>query len=111
MNSETLGKIYELLNTFLPILCLTGIFYVMVVLPQRKKTLQHQNFLKALKKNDRVVMNSGIFGVIERLQEQEIRLLIAPGVTISVERSQIARLQETSVLGAKKSENTESLAS
>ena len=94
MSPEILGKIYELLNNFLPIACVMGIFYVMVVLPQRKKTVLQQNFLNNLKKGDQIVMNSGIFGVVERIADHEVRLTIANGVTISIEKGHIARLQQ-----------------
>ena len=94
MSPETLGKIYELLNNFLPIACVMGIFYVMVVLPQRKKTLLQQNFLGNLKKGDQIITNSGIFGVVEVVADHEVRLNIANGVTISIEKGHIARLQQ-----------------
>ena len=94
MNSEMLGKLYEILNTFLPIACLMGIFYVMVVLPQRKKVAEQKTMWDHLKKGEKVVMNSGIFGVIEAITEEKIHLRIAKDVVIEVEKSCISRLDE-----------------
>jgi preprotein translocase subunit YajC len=94
MNSEMLGKLYDVLNTFLPIACLMGIFYVMVVLPQRKKAAEQKTMWDHLKKGQTVVMNSGIFGVIEAITEEKIHLRIAKDVVIEVEKTSISRLDE-----------------
>ncbi len=94
MNSEMLGKLYEVLNTFLPIACLMGIFYVMVVLPQRKKAAEQKTMWDHLKKGQMVVMNSGIFGVIEMISGEKVHLRIAKEVVIEVEKSCISRLEE-----------------
>jgi len=94
MNSEILGKLYEILNMFLPIACLMGIFYVMVVLPQRKKAAEQKTMWDHLKKGQTVVMSSGIFGVIDAITEEKIHLRIAKDVIIEVEKTCISRLDE-----------------
>jgi preprotein translocase subunit YajC len=93
MNPETLGKVYTSLSSALPMIMMIGAFYFIMILPQRKKAAQQQEFLNGLKKDDRIVTNSGILGVIERIVDKEVRLTIANGVTISIEKSQIFRLQ------------------
>lgn len=97
MNPEILGKMYEILNTFLPIMCLVGIFYVMVVLPQRKKAAEQKTLLDHLKKGQTVVMNSGIFGTVDAVSEGKIHLRIAKDVVIEVEKSSVSRLQNDEV--------------
>ena len=89
-----LGKLYEVLNTFLPIACLVGIFYVMVVLPQRKKAAEQKTMWDHLKKGQTVVMNSGIFGVIEAVSQETLHLRIAKDVVIEVEKTSVSRLNE-----------------
>ena len=93
MNPEILGKVYEVLNTFLPILCLVGIFYVMVVLPQRKKAAEQKTLWDHLKKGQTVVTHGGIFGTIESVSEDSIHLRVARDVVMEVEKTSIARLK------------------
>ncbi len=93
MNPETLSKLYASLNSALPMIMMLGAFYFIMILPQRKKAAQQQEFLNGLKKDDRIVTNSGILGVIERIVDKEVRLTIANGVTISIEKGQILRHQ------------------
>ena len=90
MSSEMLTKIAE----YLPIMLFMGLFYVMMIVPQRKKAAQHQNFLNQLKKGDPIITSSGILGTIDRVSDQHVWMHIAPDVQISVEKSHIARMQE-----------------
>ena len=94
MNSEVLGKLYETLSTLLPIACLMTVLYVMVVLPQRKKSAEQKTMWDHLKKGQTVVMNSGIFGIIDAITEEKVHLRIAKDVVIEVEKTCIARLDE-----------------
>jgi preprotein translocase subunit YajC len=93
MSSEMLTKIAE----YLPMVLFMGIFYFMMIVPQRKKATQHHNFLNGLKKGDHIVTSSGIFGTIERISDQQVHLHIAQGVMV-VEKVQIARMQEQSAV-------------
>ncbi len=53
------------LLTMLPALAIIfAIFYVVIILPERKKQKSRQGLLDALKKNDRVVTIGGVCGVV-----------------------------------------------
>lgn len=58
------------------------VFYFLVMRPQARKQKDHQEFVTALKKGDRVLTNSGIFGTVEGLNEKYVILEIADGVRI-----------------------------
>jgi preprotein translocase subunit YajC len=46
-----------------------------------------------LKKNDQVVTSGGLYGRIEDIQGDQLRLEIAPGVIVKHERQQIAAVR------------------
>lgn len=81
-----------------PLLLIFGLFYFLIIIPQRKRQREAQALLAALKANDRVVTNSGIYGVITAVNDAKktvtLRITESPNVRIEIERSSIARLAE-----------------
>ena len=69
------------------------IFYFLVILPQQKRSKQQKALLEALKKGDKVVTASGIWGTISNLGKETVTLQIADSTKIRIQRDQIARLR------------------
>jgi preprotein translocase subunit YajC len=83
-------------NTFLsliPFALIFVIFYFLVILPQQKRTKQQKALLEALKKGDKVVTASGIWGTVTNLGKETVTLQIADSTKIRMQRDQIARLR------------------
>jgi len=68
-----------------------GIFYFLMIRPQRKRQKEHQELARELKKGDKVVTAGGIYGQIESLGEDSVVLKIESGATMRVDRNSIAR--------------------
>ncbi len=77
------------LFSLLPLILIFVVFYFLLILPQQKKQKQHQQLLNSLKKGDRVITSSGIYGTIANLKENIVSLVIADGVKVDIERSHI----------------------
>ncbi len=75
-----------------PIVLIFVIFYFLLIRPQQKKQKEHKNLLSALKKGDKVVTNSGMFGVISSINEEKniVVLRIADDVKVEYTKSSIA---------------------
>src|SRR5262249_10507432 len=54
----------SLIRNLVPILVIGVLFVFMLILPERKKQKQRQQMLEALKKGDRVMTSSGIYGTV-----------------------------------------------
>jgi preprotein translocase subunit YajC len=78
---------------WLPIILIFTIMYLFILRPQAKRQREHQEMLKTLNKNDRVVTAGGIYGTIAGIKEKEniIILEIDKNVKIEVARSSISR--------------------
>jgi len=63
------GGLFGGLGVFLPIILMVGIFYFLVILPQKKQQQQLKDMIAALKINDEVVTNGGIIGRIKEIRE------------------------------------------
>ena len=79
--------------SFLPLIILFGIFYFLMIRPQQRRMKQHQQMITNLKRNDTVVLNSGVIGKVVRVEEKEVGLEIAQGVTIKVVKGMIAEVR------------------
>ena len=64
-----------------------------VIMPQQKRSKQQKVLLEALKKGDKVVTASGIWGTVTNLGKETVTLQIADSTKIRMQRDQIARLR------------------
>ena len=58
----------------LPMVLIFGIFYFLVIRPEKNKQKEHQNLVANLKKNDEVVTSSGIHGTVVNVKETTVVL-------------------------------------
>ena len=87
----------DVITQMVPFLVMIGIFYFLLIRPQATKAKKHQDFLKTLKRGDRVLTNSGIFGTVEGLNDNFVTLEVSNGVKIRLLRSYVAQsIQEVS---------------
>lgn len=77
----------------LPFAVILAIFYVLILLPMKRRQRKVADFQANLKIGDKVVTTSGIYGAITRLSESTVRLQIADKVTIEVARAGIGGYQ------------------
>ena len=81
------------LLTIVPFALIFIIFYFLLIRPQRKKEKQLKALLEALKKGDKVITSSGIWGTVTNLGKETVTLQIADNTKIKMQREQIARLR------------------
>jgi preprotein translocase subunit YajC len=74
-------------------LALFVLFYFLMIRPQQRRMKQHQDMLGAIKRGDTVVLSSGVIGKIVRVEDTEVGLEIATGVTVKVRKTMIAEVQ------------------
>ncbi|MPZ74243.1 MAG: preprotein translocase subunit YajC [Nitriliruptorales bacterium] len=79
------------LTTFLPLLLIVAVFYLLLIRPQQRKAKQHQALVRSIGTGDRVVTIGGIHGTVESIDDDTIRIEIAPGTVITMTRAAIAR--------------------
>jgi preprotein translocase subunit YajC len=83
---------------FLPFLLILVVIYFLMLRPQMKKQKQQQKMLSELKKGDRVVTNSGMFGTIVGINEKDNIVVLKVGEETKIEflKSSIAGTVKTS---------------
>lgn len=87
------GGPQEMLIQFLPLVGLVVLFYFLMIRPQQRRMKLHQAMISNVKRNDTVVLNSGVIGKVVRVEDKEVGLEIAQGVTIKVVKSMISEVR------------------
>ena len=82
----------NMLMQFLPLLVIFGIFYLLLIMPMRKRQKKHQEMLKAITKGDRVVTTGGIFGTVVAVEDDVVSLRVAENVKLQIALSAVAGL-------------------
>lgn len=72
-----------------------GLFYVMLIKPQKKQQQQHQSMLNSLQVGESVITIGGMKGVITHINDNELKLQVAKGVEIEFLRSAIGRKDDS----------------
>lgn len=81
------------LGMFLPLIIIFVLFYFLMILPQRRREKQLREQLNTLKKNDKVMTQGGIIGVVSYIGENndEVTLRLEEG-KMRVAKSAITRI-------------------
>jgi preprotein translocase subunit YajC len=87
---------WDMINMFWPILAIGVMFYLLLVMPERRKRAETTKMQESLKKNDRVLTIGGILGVVVNTQKGNdlvtIRVDESNNTRIDVLRSSILRV-------------------
>jgi preprotein translocase subunit YajC len=80
-----------MMTLLFPILILV-VFYFLFIRPQQKRVKEHRQMVSELKKGDEVVTNGGIAGHITEVDESFVKVAIADGVEVQVQKQAVASL-------------------
>ena len=78
-----------MLLNFLPFIVLLVFGYFLLIRPQQQRLKQHQALIGGVKRGDTVVLSNGMLGKVVRVEDAEIGVEIATGVTVKVVKSMI----------------------
>jgi len=80
------------LTSFIPLIFMFAIFYLLLIRPQQKKAKDHKVLLESLKKGDQVITAGGIHGKVTSVDENVVTLEIATGINIKINKGFIATI-------------------
>ena len=79
----------SLIWTILPFVFIFGIFYFLVIMPQKKQKQQLQEMISQLKINDEIVTNGGVIGKIKEVKETSYIIQSAEKSFIEIGKSAV----------------------
>ena len=86
---ENAGGGGSIIWTILPFAFIFGIFYFLVILPQKRQKQQLQEMIIELKINDEVVTNGGIIGRIKEVKDSSFIIQSAEKSFLEVGKSAV----------------------
>ena len=81
-------------SQLLPFVLIFGVFYLMLIRPQQKRAKQHKEMVSKLSRGDKVIISSGITGIISKAvaEKDTIEVEIATGVYVNLHRANVTTL-------------------
>ena len=73
----------------MPIVLMVVLFYFLLIRPQQKKANEHKKMVEALRRGDKVLTSGGIFGVVQKVDDDVIHVEIAPDVKVKLEKNSV----------------------
>jgi preprotein translocase subunit YajC len=80
------------ITALVPFILVFVIFYLLIILPSRKKQKKHQDMVGNLKPGDRIITSGGIYGTVMGVQPDRIELKIAANVKIDITKSAVGAI-------------------
>ncbi len=80
------------LISFLPLILIFVIFYLLLILPQQRKQKEHKKLLDALQRGQDVITSGGIHGKITKVTETTVTIKVSEKCEITVDRSAVTRV-------------------
>lgn len=84
---------------FVPLAVLALLFWFLIVRPQRTRGRQQAALVASLEPGQDVLTAAGFYGRIERIDGDEVRLELAPGTVVRVDKRAIASRVEPGIPG------------
>ena len=79
----------SLIWTILPFVFIFGIFYFLVILPQKRQKQQLADMITQLKINDEIVTNGGVIGKIKEVKESSFIIQSAEKSFLEIGKSAV----------------------
>jgi len=90
VGTRGMGELFNSLFLFLPLI---AIFYFMIFRPQQKQRREMQEMLANLKKGDSIVTRGGIEAIVDKVEENRLRIEVGNGVKMWMNRNYVDRLE------------------
>ena len=71
-------------------------FYFLLIRPQQKQRKEQENLIKNVKTGDKILLNSGIYGIVSNVKEKTLMVKIADNVKVEVLKSAIGSVVQKS---------------
>jgi preprotein translocase subunit YajC len=82
--------------SFLPIILIIGIFYLLIYRPMRRRQSNLEAMVAGLKNGDKVITTGGMYGIVAGIRENTVLLKVADQTKVEVAKSAIASMQAPS---------------
>ena len=84
------GSILGALAAFILIF---GVFYFLIIIPQRKRQKALQEMIGALKPGDKIITSGGVYATVKQVKEKSLLVMSADKSLLEVSRGSVSGMQ------------------
>jgi preprotein translocase subunit YajC len=84
------GRQGSLFTALIPFILVFVIFYLLIIMPQRKRQKRHQEMVQQLQPGEKIITTGGIHGTVMGVQQDKIEVKIASNVKIDISKNAVA---------------------
>jgi preprotein translocase subunit YajC len=78
------------LSGFLILIVVFGAAWLLFVLPARRRKMSHASMQDSIAVGDEIISAGGLHGIVKALEDDTVRVEIAPGVVATLDRRAVA---------------------
>lgn len=71
-----------------------GLFYFVMIRPQRKRQKEQQEMIASMQKGDRVVTAGGIYGIVDSIREDSVVIKVEGGTLLRIAKGSVMVLRD-----------------
>ncbi|MEI6350330.1 MAG: preprotein translocase subunit YajC [Verrucomicrobiota bacterium] len=83
------------LQMMVPFIAIAVIFYFLIIRPQQKRQKEQAAIIASVKTGDKVVLNSGMHGIVANVKETTILVKVADNVKIEFDKAAVASVTKS----------------
>ncbi len=82
-----------LLGALMPFVLIFGVFYFLIIVPQRRRQKALQDMIGTLKAGDKIITTGGILATVKQVKEKSLLVMSADKSILEVSRTAVAAMQ------------------
>ncbi|WP_456402204.1 preprotein translocase subunit YajC [Persephonella sp.] len=79
-----------LISAIIWMILLIAIFYFLLYRPQQQQRKRHEEFLRNLKKGDKVITSGGLIGEIKSIEDKTVSLKVSEGTIVKMLKNAVS---------------------
>jgi preprotein translocase subunit YajC len=87
------GGLGGLLGGIMPFLLIFGVFYFLIIVPQRRRQKALQDMISTLKAGDKIITSGGILATVKQVKEKSLLVMSADKSLLEVSRASVSGMQ------------------
>ena len=87
------GGLVGMLGALMPFILIFGVFYFLIIVPQRKRQRQLQEVISQLKSGDRIITSGGVIATVTAVRDKTLLVRSADKSILEITRQSVAGLQ------------------
>ena len=87
------GGLGGLLGGLMPFLLIFGVFYFLIIVPQRKRQKALADMVATLKPGDKVITSGGIYATVKQVKDKSLLVMSADKSILEISRASVSGMQ------------------